>query len=220
MGYVLYGANGSGSSIVEIALAEIGADYALEIVDAANAAHRDAAYAAVNPHRKLPTLVTPEGDTLTESAAIAITLAERHPDSGLLPPPASAARARALRWMLFAAAELYPIVEIMDHPERFAPDEATRPGVRDTALQIWRSRWRTVEGSLGEASAAADSAPAGPFLLGQTFCVADVYLAALSRWDLEADWRAANIPKLERLAAAVAKRPKIRELWPKHFPAG
>jgi len=210
MGYVLYGANGSGSSIVEAALAEIGADFEVRTVDSAHGAQRDAAYAAVNPHRKLPALVTPEGETLTESAAIVLTLAERHPHAELLPPPASPARARALRWMLFAATELYPIIEIVDYPERFAPDEASKPGVRATALEIWRSRWGTVEATLG----------GGPYLLDDRFCATDVYLAALSRWDLPAEWRAAHIPKVDRLAAAVAGRPAVRALWARHFPRG
>lgn len=208
MSYVLYGANGSGSCIVEAALAEIGADYELERVDAANRAQREAAYASVNPHRKLPTLISPDGETLTESAAIVLTLAERHPEAALLPPAGSRERALALRWMLFVATELYPIMEIVDYPDRFAPDEAASPGVREVALQIWRDRWLIVEQALTE----------GPFVLGDQFCATDIYLAVVSRWDLPDEWRAANIPKLERLAAAVARRPKLRDVWPRHFP--
>ncbi|MFV8751470.1 glutathione S-transferase family protein [Nannocystaceae bacterium ST9] len=207
MSYVLYGANGSGSSIVEAALAEIGVDYTLNPVDMAKAAQRDAAYASINPHRKVPTLLGPENETLTESVAIVLTLAERHPDAGLLPPIASRERARALRWMLFAATELYPIIEIVDYPDRFAPDEASKLGVREVALANWRSRWSTVEQGLSE----------GPFVLGDEFCIADIYLAVLSRWDLSSEWRAANIPKVERLAVAVAQRPRLQELWRRHF---
>jgi glutathione S-transferase len=208
MGYVLYGANGSGSSIVEAALAELGVEYELRTVDAKNGAHREAAYAAVNPHRKMPTLVTPDGETLTESAAILLTLTERHAAAGLLPPPGSPLRAHALRWLLFAAGELYPLVEIIDHPERFSPDEDARAGVRDAALQLWRDRWCIVEAALGD----------GPFLLGDRFCVVDPYLAAISRWDLPTAWRAEHVPKLERLAAAVAARPRLHEVWPRNFP--
>ncbi len=209
MGYVLYGVNGSGSSLVEAALMELGADYRIHTVDGSKGEHRQTAYAALNPHRKLPTLITPEGETLTQTAAIVITLAERHPDADLLPPVASPQRALALRWMIFAVAELYPVVELLDHPERFAPDPATTSGVRDKALGLWKSRWLTVEQQLGD----------GPYLLGDRFCATDVFLAGLSRWDLPEDWRA-NIPKLERLAATVAGRPALRELWPRHFPSG
>lgn len=209
MTYLLYGANGSGSSIVEATLAELRLGYVLHTVDAARGAHREAEYAAVNPHRKMPALVTPAGETLTESVAIVLTLAERHPEPALLPPPASQERARALRWMLFAATELYPIIEIVDYPARFSPDEAATPGVREKALGIWRDRWRIVEEAL----------EAGPFVLGERFCATDIYLAALSRWDLPADWRAVNLPKVDRLAAAVSRRPALHEVWARHFPA-
>jgi glutathione S-transferase len=209
MGYVLYGSDRSGSCIVEAALAEIGVDFELNPVDLRNEAQRDAAYASVNPQRKLPALVTPDGEILTESAAIVLTLAERHPQAQLLPAVGSQERALALRWLLFAAAELYPIIEIVDYPERFSPSDAATPGVREVALEIWRSRWLKVEQALAE----------GPFLLGNRFCATDIYLAVVSRWSLPDEWRSANIPNLEQLASAVADRPKIRQLWRRHFKA-
>lgn len=49
------------------------------------------------PARLVPTLRTPEGDVVSESLAIAETLAERHPDAGMWPAD-STARIRA-RWL-------------------------------------------------------------------------------------------------------------------------
>lgn len=206
MSYVLYGANGSGSSVVEATLRELGVPYELRAVDVANHAQRGAAYTRINPSRKLPTLISPQGETLTESAAILLTLVERHPEAELLPPIGGPDRARALRWLLFVAGELYPVMELIDHPERFA-GEGARAELRETALALWRQRWRLVEDELSE----------GPYLLGARFCVADIYLAALSRWDMPRAWRLEHLPKLERLADTVASRPRLRELWPRHF---
>lgn len=208
MTYVLYGDPGSGSCTVECALAEIGAAYELRSVDLEAHAQRGADYASVNPQRKIPTLVTSEGEILTESAAILLVLDERHPDAGLLPPVGSAARAQALRWLLFLAAEIYPIVEIYDYPERFAPDAETAPGVRDVARNIWRARWLIVESTI-----AGDPY----FFEGASFCLTDIYVAVLSRWALQDDWRPANLPRVERLTAAVASRAAIAPIWPSHF---
>ena len=80
MSYTLYGCRRSGSFAVELALAELGVDYTLEEVDLETEAQRGAAYAKVNPQRKLPALLTPAGETLTESVAILLTLDERHRD--------------------------------------------------------------------------------------------------------------------------------------------
>ena len=82
MPYVLYGSRRSGSLAVELALAEIGAACELREVDLDAGAQREAPYTAINPQRKLPALITPDGETLTESAAIVLVLADRHPEAG------------------------------------------------------------------------------------------------------------------------------------------
>ena len=129
MSFILYGHRRSGSLAVELALAEIGADYEIRDIDLEIEAQRDDTYAAVNPQRKIPALVTPAGETLTESVAILLTLEARHPDAGLLPQD-QAARAQELLWLLFVATEIYPMVEIKDYPERFAPTPNVAPCVR------------------------------------------------------------------------------------------
>ncbi|WP_410293218.1 glutathione S-transferase N-terminal domain-containing protein [Klebsiella pneumoniae] len=49
---------------------------------------------ALNPLGQIPVLVLADGQVMTESAAIALHLAETHPGAGLAPPPAIR-RARA-----------------------------------------------------------------------------------------------------------------------------
>lgn len=208
MTYVLYGARRSGSFAVELALAEIGAEYEVRGVDLEMNAQRNDEYAAINPQRKIPALVTPAGELLTESAAILLTLAERHPDAGLLPPPGSPERAQAVRWLLFIATEIYPVVEINDYPERYAPSSETAPAVREIARRIWRQRWSIVEQTI-----AGD-----PFLLPSGFCLTDLYIAVVSRWAQQDDWRPAHVPKVERIAAAVATRPAAAPVWSVHRP--
>lgn len=207
MTYVLYGARGSGSCAVECALAEAGAEYELRGIDLRTDEQRGPAYEAVNPQRKVPALVLEDGETLTESVAILLTLEERHRGAGLLPPPGSRARARALRWLLFLATEIYPIVEINDYPERFTPAPGRTGATRELAREIWRTRWRLVE----------ENVAGDPFLLGDGFCLTDLYAAVVSRWAQQDEWRPAHLPKIERLTAAVAARPAIAPVWARHF---
>lgn len=206
--YVLYGTRRSGSLAVELAIAEIGVEYEIRDVDLEAEAQRDDAYAAINPQRKLPTLLTPTGETVTESVAILLTLDERHPEAALLPKAGSPERAQALRWLLFIATEIYPIVEINDYPERFAPAPDTARAVREIARQTWRERWLIVERSI-----AGD-----PFLLPSGFCASDIYIAVVSRWAQQDDWRPANLPKVECIASAVASRPACAAVWRRHRP--
>jgi glutathione S-transferase len=206
MTYTLYGDKGSGSCIVEAALAEIGTNYATEDINLGADEQRGSAYARINPQRKLPALVTPAGEVLTESMAILLTLMERHPHHALLPDAASA-RAQALRWLAYVAGELYPIIEINDYPERFTTDSSCVSGVRKRAKEIWRERWLMVE----------SNSSGDPYLLPSGFCVTDIYIAVVSRWAQQADWRPRHIPRIESLTAATAARPAIAPVWARHF---
>ena len=207
MTYILYGHRRSGSLAVEMALAEIGVAYAVRDVDLEAEAQRDDSYASVNPQRKIPALVTPSGEILTESVAILLTLDQRHPEGQLLPKDA-AERAQTLRWLLFIATEIYPMVEINDYPERFAPTMETANALREVARSIWRKRWLIVEREI-----AGD-----PYLLPSGFCLTDIYIAVVSRWAQQDTWRPENLPKVEKLTAAVAARSATAPVWSRHRP--
>lgn len=107
---------------------------------------------------------------------------------------------------MFVATELYPIVEINDYPERFAPNYTTAPAVREVARRIWRERWLVVE----------DNIFGDPWLLASGFSLTDIYISVVSRWAQQDDWRPDNIPKVERLTTAVVARP-IASAWSRHF---
>jgi glutathione S-transferase len=207
MKYIIYGAPGSGSGIVEAACAEIGVEYEARDLDARNDEHRTGAYAAVNPHRKMPTLVTEDGEIITESVAILLTLDERHPEAGLLPRPGSRDRAQALRWMLFLATEMYPMVEMLDYPERFADSAGGVQSIRERAGEILRERWRLLEANLVGA----------PFCVAGGFSATDLYITKFSVW-LDEAWRREQLPRVDALTRAVLARPTLVEVWARHVP--
>ncbi len=213
MTYVLYGDTGSGSAPVEMALAEIGAPAELRAVPLATDAQRAAEYRRINPMGRIPTLLLPDGTVVTETIAILLTLADRHPEAALLPVPGSSERTRALRWMVLAGAEGYPHVTRADYPERFSADPAHAEPIRARAREMYRDLWRLVE---ADAGLAGD--PAAPFLLGARFSVADIYIAVLSRWLGGAAWLPGACPRLAALGRAVAARPRIAPVWQRHFP--
>ena len=209
MSYQLYGTRRSGAAMVELALAEIGADY--EFVEAALGlgAKDSDAFFDINPTGKLPALVTPDGEVLTESAAILLTLAERHPEAGLLPRRRGPARARAIRWTVFVAAEIYPMIEIVDYPERFAERKAAAETLKDRALERIRRRWLTVESAIS----------GDPWLDRRGPSTADLAIANVSRWSVGKRWRQQNTPGIEAIAAALSGRDSTAGVWQTHFGA-
>jgi GST-like protein len=205
--YILYGDRRSGSSTVEMALAEIGAPVTLRDVPLDGDHQLAEAYRRLNPMGRVPTLLLPDGTVMTESLAILLTLNDRHPEAGLLPPAGDSGRARGLRWMALAAGEFYPHVTRSDYPERFHPDPAQAPGIRARAQEMGRGIWSLVE----------QEANLDPFVLGKRFSLADIYLSVLTRWMDGDDWIPAHCPRLEALAQAVAARPRAGPVWRKHF---
>jgi len=206
MTYVLYGDKGSGAFCVEAALAEADASYEFHTISIHNIEQRSPAYLAINPSGKIPALRLPDGAIVTETAALILIIAERHPEAGLLPPLGTPERAQAMRWIAFMASEIYPMVEIVDYPERFAPAGAEAEALRLKARDRVRERILTVEHVI-----------AGPWLLPSGFSAADIYAVMFSRWSECRGWRDENLPKINALAAALAQRPTIKPIWAKHF---
>jgi glutathione S-transferase len=206
MSFTLYGDLGSGAFSAEAALAEAGAPYRFELVSLEKGEQKQPAFLAINPSGKMPALRLPEGEIITESAAILLTLADHFPQARLLPPQASNDRALAYRWLAFMAGEIYPIVEIVDYPERFMPESGDAGAVRKIARDRIRERILIIERMIR-----------GPFLLAQGFSILDIYAAMFTRWSLETDWKLAHIPKLMALADAVSQRPAVAPVWQRHF---
>jgi glutathione S-transferase len=104
------------------------------------------------------------------------------------------------------ASEIYPFVEIVDYPGRFAPEGKPAEALREKARERVRERLLLIERVL-----------AGPFLLASGFSLLDIYAAMFSRWSVGTEWREYNLPHLNQLARLVSQRPAIAPVWERHF---
>ena len=206
MTYTVFGDKGSGAFSAEAVLAEAGAPYEFYPVSLERHEQRMPEFLAINPSGKIPALRLPEGDIVTESAAILLTLADHFPQARLLPPGGGSERARAYRWLAFMAGEIYPMVEIVDYPERFIAEARAADKLREAARDRVRERILLIE-----------RAAAGPFILQSGFSLLDIYAAMFTRWSIGRQWREANIPRLNTLAETVSRRPAIAPVWARHF---
>jgi len=207
--YVVWGAAGTGSVTVEAALTLIGAPYRLVETGEWRAMTASEAMARLNPMRQVPALILPDGELMTESAAILIWLADRHPEARLAPAVDDPRRARFLRWMAFIAAQIYALYWVRDVPGRLAEGAAAEAVIRARTLARIADCWR----NMGE-----QVSPAGRFLLGDGLSVLDLYLAVVSRW---APGRARFYevaPGLAPVARAVDAEPRLAAFWAKRFP--
>lgn len=74
---------------------------------------------SLNPLAQVPTPVLPDGRVMTESAAIALDLAEEPPVAGLAPSPGDSTRPLFLRCLIWLVADVYPTFTYGDYPERW-----------------------------------------------------------------------------------------------------
>lgn len=157
----------SRASTVRWMLEEVEADYEIVHVDFGPNGERDEALVAVNPMGKVPTIVLPDGTVITESAAICAWLAEAYPDAGLAPVPGGPERGTWYRWLFFGGSVFEPALleKMMRKDAEPLPKSAVGWGTYEEAV-------RAVETGLVK----------GPYLLGERFSAADVYMGAMLAW--------------------------------------
>jgi len=207
--YTLYGSQGSGSAIVEMALAFCGQP--VRLVDAASwepASARDELY-RVNPLGQIPTLVLPDGSVMTESAAILMHLGLAHPASALLPADA-ARRAQVLRGLVYIAANCYAAIGIIDFPERWCadPDDATNARIKAGARARLHHLWDVF----------ADQFPAAPFLNGEHIGALDLMAVVVSKWSGSRQHLAASRPALTAALARIEADARVAPVLARHWP--
>ncbi|MDY6923219.1 MAG: glutathione S-transferase family protein [Pseudomonadota bacterium] len=209
MTYTVYGAAGSGSVPVEAALTLIGAPFeVIEAVTWEGEAERDKV-APVNPMRQVPVLVTPDGEVITESAAILIWLAERHPEAALGPEPCDPRRAQFLRWMTFIPASIYSMYWVRDDPGRLGGDDQdVQATIKARTAERIAACWEQMEAQITP----------GRFLLGPQPTVLDLYVAVASRWTPHRSRFHQVAPRMGQVARRVDALPELQDLWTRRFP--
>ena len=198
--YKLYAGKEGGSMIVELAFALTGAP--VEIIDVPweDTGWQSKILAPLNPLGQVPTLILPDGEVMTESAAMILHLNDRFPEVGLAPAPDHPTRPRFLRTLLFLVSAIYPTFTYGDVTSRWVgEDEKTGAG---KALRESTHEHRKVLYEHLETQAAS------PFFLGEAMSAIDLYLWAMVRWRPGRKWHAERCPKLTAIAARVGELPE------------
>jgi GST-like protein len=205
--YVVYGQKGTGSVPVEATLLLLGEPY--ELLQPAQSENPQAgdldaeAMARVNPMQQLPALVLPNGELMTESAAILIHLADSHPAAHMAPVPDDPRRPAFLRWMVFVAAQIYGQVWARDDLSRLAADEAHKPVIRERTAERMAYCWRIMDAQVSP----------GRYILGEDFSVLDLYVTVVSHWGPRRPRFYQEAPKIAEVVRRVDRDPRLEKFW-------
>ena len=188
----LYFSPGACSLHPHITLREAGLAFELVRVDLrAHKLHDGSDFYAINPKGYVPVLELDDGARLTEGAVIDQYVADRKPESKLLPPAGTMERYRVQEWLNFIAAEVHKAFGPL-----FGNDEAPKEAAR-----------ARVGKRLDFVAKALESRP---YLMGDTFTVADAYLYNMLRWTAHGGIDLAKWPALQAFFARVDARPAVQ----------
>jgi GST-like protein len=206
--YTLWGRAGWGSTMVEAQLVWYGLPFTFESVgDLFKEPDARAKLVKVNPLAQVPTLILPDGQVMSESAAITLLLADIAGNDSLVPAPGAPERAAFLRWLVFVVANIYPTFTYADDPSRFVAVNAARDPFRAATDAYAQRLWKQVE-----------TQARAPWFLGERFSALDIYLSVMTRWRPKRGWFETETPKLFTIARRADARPELVEVWKRNWP--
>lgn len=181
------------SSCALVLLEELGAPYALRVLNMKAGEQRQSAYLAVNPLGKVPAIL--DGDTIvTEQVAIFIHLADRFPEAGLAPSLDDPRRGAYLRWLVYYAACFEPALVDLSLERDPGPAMSSPYGDFDAMLGV-------IDAQLQRSS----------YLLGDTISAADILWGSALGWGM-AFGGVPRLPALVEYAERLAARPASKRV--------
>lgn len=185
---------GSCSLASHIVLEEIGRPYDTETVDLAKKLTASGAdFWAINPKGYVPALLLDDGDLLTEGPAILQYLADQAPELQLVPANGSKARYQLQSWLTFIGTEIHKNCSPFFNP-------AATPEMKELASANLKRRLSYTNEQLG----------ARPYLMGETFTVADAYLFTVLSWAKFIKLDLSDWTNLTAFQTRVAARPAVQ----------
>jgi glutathione S-transferase len=202
MSVVLYGSPSTASLVVHWLLIELGIDHELRMLDFDRGEQKSPQYLAINPAGRVPALLV-DGQVLTESAAIAMHLADLHPQAQLAPAPGTPARGDYYRWMCFCVYTLMPAYRSWFYPGEPAGEDNAEM-VKSRARVQLEAAWQQVADHL---------ASNGPYMLGEQVSAVDFVLTMLMRWSRNMPRPSDDWPVLRDFARRMKDRPAFAEVY-------
>ncbi len=202
----LYYHPGNANLAPHVVLEEIGAPFELALVDRKNNAHKSPEYLALNPNGTIPVLV--DGDVvLYEAAAICLYLADKHPETALVPALRTPQRAQCYKWLFWCTNTLQAMLMHYFYPERLV-DEGDAAG----ANQVQRRAEARIGPMLDQLDAQLAS-HVGEWMLPDGYGVVDPFALMLCRWTRGFQRPARSLPHLGPYLARMLARPAVQRTF-------
>jgi glutathione S-transferase len=202
--YTLFYAHKSASMGVRVLLEEIGTPYTLIETTVGKDTPRPPEQLAINPNGWIPVLSW-DGGSMYECAAITQFLCDTHPSAGLAPALDNPSRALYLQTLVYFSNSVQNAFQMTYYPDRFVDTAADEPSAVKRGNRRLAETWKVIDDQIGT----------NDWILGDRFSAADIYLFMLTTWLRSAIGHPSmtDFPNAKRIADKVLERPSVQKVY-------
>jgi len=194
--YTLYSLAGTCSTGITILLTKLGAEF--EVIQRDDVSN----YQEIVPTNQVPALKTEDGQIITEGAAIALYLLEKHANDML--PKDMADKADFLRWLMFNYATLHPAYSKVFATRSITDGQSYQVELMQKMADNLSKSWKIVDDRLANQK----------YMVGDTPTIIDDLLAIYTSWNNYFPQVDVTVGKnVERLVQDIIEQPAFQKAY-------
>jgi glutathione S-transferase len=204
--YKLYNVKRWGSMAPHFVLEELGVPY--QNIWMTPEQVRTEEFRRLSPLGFVPALGLDDGRVIIESMAIVVFLTDAHSNRKLAPEPGSEDSAVYLSTLAFMSFNIYSMMNFAEFVEDYSDDPTLQGKIRDKAIGDYARVFDILNARLAEE---------GPFLMGEEFSAADLYLFMLTIFSKPSERDLLDrCQSIAKLSAHIRQRPKLKAALEAH----
>ncbi len=137
---------------------------------------------------------------ISETAAICLHLADRHPEGRMVPDVATPERAKFYQWLMFLTNTVQTEFLVYYYSERYSSDASDAEAIKEAAEQRLMDYFKIIEGQLHKK---------GPYMMGKAVSFLDFYLLMLCRWGRFLEKKPSEMKILGKHVELMSKHPAV-----------
>lgn len=194
--FKLYAVSRWGSMMPELVFQHSKLDY--EVIRMERDDVRKPEFLKINPIGQIPTLILPNGETMTESLAICMYL-DKVAKTNLVPADDSPDLPKFLRWATFVNTNVYGMAAFADHPDWWLSEKSAQNELFQSVTRKTEERFLIMEKECGE-----------PHFLGHRLSLLDLFLSVMNFWDPSPNFFRERTPKIQAIVDRYRETPQFK----------
>ena len=202
--YKLYYYPGNASLAPHLALEKMGVPFELELVDRKIDSQKSPEYLMLNPAGRIPTLVN-DDLVIFESSAICLYLCEQHPESNLIPPMGTHARAHFYQWLMYLNNTVQTEMLMYHYPFKHTIEIENATSIQRAQEGRLTNMFKILDNTLSKSQ----------YLVGDSVTICDYFLLMVAMWGRNLTLPPLKYPRLGRYLGRLIEDETVMKVFEK-----